>query len=101
MMSSVSSSETGFRAASTSAKYLRNSFAISSFRSCETVTGSKVMDVDRFIFLNAASEKRFDSGLLVGREIFGIADHAIEPDYIMTDCIPMIAGVPKHPARRE
>src|SRR5580692_1833159 len=44
-------------------------------------------DAYRFVFLNTASEKRFDSGLLVGREIFGIADHAIEPDYIMTDCI--------------
>src|ERR1700683_5072274 len=58
-------------------------------------------DADRFVFLNTASQKRFDGGLLVGREIFGIADHAIEPGYIMTDCIPMIAGVPKHPARRE
>jgi hypothetical protein len=48
----------------------------------------KRTDAYRFVFLNTASEKRFDGGLLVGREIFGIADHAIEPDYIMTDCIP-------------
>jgi hypothetical protein len=32
-------------------------------------------DADPFIFLNTASEKRLDSGLLVGREISGIADH--------------------------
>lgn len=44
-------------------------------------------DADRFAFPYTASQKRFDSGLLVGREIFGIADHGMKPDYIMTDCI--------------
>src|SRR3984885_12263721 len=54
----------------------------------------KRTDAYRFVFLNTAPEKRFDCGLLVGREIFGIADHAIEPDYIMTDCIPKIRRCP-------
>src|ERR1700676_5260578 len=57
-------------------------------------------DAYRFVFLNTASQKRFDGGLLVGREIFGIADHAIEPDYIMTDCIPKIRRCPDIPPGR-
>ncbi len=33
-------------------------------------------DADRFAFLNTASQKCFDGGLLVVREVFGIADQA-------------------------
>jgi hypothetical protein len=58
---------------------------------CDRLEGT---DADRFVFLNPASQKSFDSGLLVGRKIFGIADHAIQPHYIMTDCIPMIHRCP-------
>ena len=42
-------------------------------------------NADCHAFLNAASQKGFDDGLLVGREIFGIADHRVGPSYIMTD----------------
>jgi len=35
----------------------------------------KGTDADRFVFRNTAAQKRFDGRLLVGREIFGIADH--------------------------
>ena len=58
---------------------------------CDRLEGT---DADRFVFLNPASQKSFDSGLLVGRKIFGIADHAIQPHCIMTDCIPKISRCP-------
>jgi hypothetical protein len=44
-------------------------------------------NADGFIFNHAPSQQAFDDGLLVGREIFGVADHGLEPDYIMTDWI--------------
>ena len=38
-------------------------------------SGLESTDTDRFAVLNAASQKRFESGLLVGREFVGIANH--------------------------
>ena len=37
--------------------------------------GLEAADAHRFAVLNAASQKRFENGLLVRREIVGISDH--------------------------
>src|ERR1700685_2737147 len=44
-------------------------------------------DADRLTLPNAASKESFNNRLLVGREIFGVADHWVGPVYIMTDWI--------------
>jgi hypothetical protein len=36
--------------------------------------GLESTNTDRFAFMDAASQERFDSGLLVGRKIFGITN---------------------------
>jgi hypothetical protein len=75
MMSSVSSSETGFRAGVHLSKIRPQLVRYFQFPLMPDGDRLEGTDADRIIFLNAASEKRFDSGLLVGREIFSIADH--------------------------
>ena len=47
---------------------------------------------DSFALLDSASQKRFDSGLLVRRQILSITDHGMAPGHIMTGCIPEFRG---------
>jgi hypothetical protein len=42
-------------------------------------------DADGFILQDTSSQQAFNGGLLVGGEIFCVAYHGTEADYIMTD----------------
>jgi hypothetical protein len=69
-MSSASSSETGLRARVHFSKILSQFVRYFQSPPMRDGDGLEGTDADRFVFLNTASQKRLDGGLLAGREIF-------------------------------